>query len=107
MPLNIRSQVVTALDNINKNPELYTPPKPTTSLETRINDLKETNPSKYREYISTLTSSANSGNEKARELLGKIGEDATRQRRGYEGLNTAMYASAIIGAGALAAPSAS
>lgn len=41
MPLDIRSQVVTALDNINKNPELYTPPKPTTSLETRINDLKE------------------------------------------------------------------
>ncbi len=107
MPLDIRSQVVTALDNINKNPELYTPPKPTTSLETRINDLKETNPSKYREHISTLTSSANSGNEEARELLGKIGEDATRQRRGYEGLNTAMYASAIIGAGALAAPSAS
>ena len=105
MPLDIRSQVVTALDNINKNPELYTPPKPTTSLETRINDLKETNPSKYREHISTLTSSANS--EEARELLGKIGEDATRQRRGYEGLNTAMYASAIIGAGALAAPSAS
>lgn len=100
MPLDIRSQVVTALDNINKNPELYTPPKPTTSLETRINDLKETNPSKYREHISTLTSSANSGNEEARELLGKIGEDATRQRRGYEGLNTAMYASAIIGAGA-------
>lgn len=107
MSLDIRSQVVTALDNINKNPELYTPPKPTTSLETRINDLKETNPSKYREHISTLTSSANSGNEEARELLGKIGEDATRQRRGYEGLNTAMYASAIIGAGALAAPSAS
>lgn len=74
MPLDIRSQVVTALDNINKNPELYTPPKPTTSLETRINDLKETNPSKYREHISTLTSSANSGNEEARELLGKIGE---------------------------------
>lgn len=107
MPLDIRSQVVTALDNINKNPELYTPPKPTTSLETRINDLKETNPSKYREHISTLTSSANSGNEEARELLGKIGEDAAKQRRGYEGLNTAMYTSAIIGAGALAAPSAS
>lgn len=107
MPLDIRSQVVTALDNINKNPELYTPPKLTTSLETRINDLKETNPSKYREHISTLTSSANSGNEEARELLGKVGEDAARQRREYEGLNTAMYAPAIIGAGALAAPSAS
>ena len=102
MPLDIRSQVVTALDNVNKNPELYTPPKPTTPLETRINDLKETNPNKYREHISTLTSSANSGNEEARELLGKIGEDAARQRRGYEGLNTAMYAPAIIGAGALA-----
>ena len=25
MPLDIRSQVVTALDNVNKNPELYTP----------------------------------------------------------------------------------
>lgn len=87
MPLDIRSQVVTALDNVNKNPELYTPPKPTTPLETRINDLKETNPNKYREHISTLTSSANSGNEEARELLGKIGEDAARQRRGYEGLN--------------------
>ena len=107
MPLDIRSQVVTALDNINRNPELYTPPKLTTPLETRINDLKETNPNKYREYISTLTSSANSGNEEARELLGKIGEDAARQRRGYEGLNTAMYAPAIIGAGALAAPSVS
>lgn len=107
MPLDIRPQVVTALGNVNKNPELYTPPKPTTPLETRINDLKETNPNKYREHISTLTSSANSGNEKARELLGKIGEDAARQRRGYEGLNTAMYAPAIIGAGALAAPSAS
>lgn len=95
MPLDIRSQVVTALDNINRNPELYTPPKLTTPLETRINDLKETNPNKYREYISTLTSSANSGNEEARELLGK---DAARQRRGYEGLNTAMYAPAIIGA---------
>lgn len=105
MPLDIRSQVVTALDNINRNPELYTPPKLTTPLETRINDLKETNPNKYREYISTLTSSANSGNEEARELLGKIGEDAARQRRGYEGLNTAMYAPAIIGAGVLAAPS--
>lgn len=91
MPLDIRSQVVTALDNINRNPELYTPPKLTTPLETRINDLKETNPNKYREYISTLTSSANSGNEEARELLGKIGEDAP----------------AIIGAGALAAPSVS
>jgi hypothetical protein len=65
MPLDIRSQVVTALDNINRNPELYTPPKLTTPLETRINDLKETNPNKYREYISTLTSSANSGNEEA------------------------------------------
>lgn len=54
MPLDIRSQVVTALDNINKNPELYTPPKPTTSLETRINDLKETNPSKYRELSRIL-----------------------------------------------------
>lgn len=107
MPLNIRPQVVTALGNVNKNPELYTPPKPTTPLETRINDLKETNPNKYREHISTLTTSANSGNEKARELLGKIGEDAARQRRGYEGLNKAMYAPAIIGAGALAAPSAS
>jgi len=107
MPLDIRSQVVTALDNINRNPELYTPPKLTTPLETRINDLKETNPNKYREYISTLTSSANSGNEEARELLGKIGEDAARQRRGYEGLNTAMYALAIIGAEALAAPSVS
>ena len=102
MPLDIRSQVVTALDNINKNPELYTPPKPTTSLETRINDLKETNPSKYREHISTLTSSANRGNEEARELLGKVGEDAARQRRGYEGLNKAMYIPAVIGAGALA-----
>lgn len=107
MPLDIRPQVVTALGNVNKNPELYTPPKPTTPLETRINDLKETNPNKYREHISTLTTSANSGNEKARELLGKIGEDAARQRRGYEGLNKAMYAPAIIGAGALAAPSAS
>ena len=29
MPLDIRSQVVAALDNVNKNPELYTPPKPT------------------------------------------------------------------------------
>ena len=74
MPLDIRSQVVTALDNINRNPELYTPPKPTIPLETRINDLKEANPSKYRDYISTLTSSANSGNEEARELLGKVGE---------------------------------
>ena len=36
MPLDIRSQVVTALDNVNKNPELYTPPKPTTPLETMI-----------------------------------------------------------------------
>ena len=107
MPLDIRSQVVTALGNINKNPELYTPPKPTTPLETRINDLKEANPSKYRDYISTLTTSANNGNEKARELLGKVGEDAARQRRGYEGLNKAIYAPAIIGAGALAAPSAS
>lgn len=98
MSLDIRSQVVTALDNINRNPELYTPPKLTTPLETRINDLKETNPNKYREYLSTLTSSANSGNEKARELLGKIGADAARQRRGYEGLNTAMHTSAIIGA---------
>lgn len=85
MPLDIRSQVVTALDNINRNPELYTPPKPTIPLETRINDLKEANPSKYRDYISTLTSSANSGNEEARELLGKVGEDAARQRRGYDG----------------------
>lgn len=93
MPLDIRSQVVTALDNINRNPELYTPPKPTTPLETRINDLKETNPSKYRDYISTLTSSANRGNEEARELLGKVGEDAARQRRGYEGLNEFMVAS--------------
>ena len=107
MPLDIRSQVVTALDNINKNPELYTPPKPTIPLETRINDLKEANPSKYRDYISTLTTSANNGNEKARELLGKVGEDAARKRRGYKGLNTAMYAPAIIGAGALAAPGAS
>lgn len=105
MPLDIRSQVVTALDNINRNPELYTPPKPTIPLETRINDLKEANPSKYRDYISTLTSSANSGNEEARELLGKVGEDAARQRRGYEGLNKAIYIPAIIGAGALAAPS--
>jgi hypothetical protein len=105
MPLDIRPQVVTALGNINKNPELYTPPKPPTPLETRINDLKETNPNKYREHISTLTSSANSGNEEARELLGKVGEDAARQRRGYEGLNKAMYAPAIIGAGVLAAPS--
>lgn len=93
MPLDIRSQVVTALDNINRNPELYTPTKPTIPLETRINDLKEANPSKYRDYISTLTSSANRGNEEARELLGKVGEDVARQRRGYEGLNEFMAAS--------------
>lgn len=43
MPLDIRSQVVTALDNINKNPELYTPPKPTTSLETRNGRYPEIN----------------------------------------------------------------
>lgn len=54
MPLDIRSQVITALDNINRNPELYTPPKPTTPLETRINDLKETNSSKYKENIFPL-----------------------------------------------------
>ena len=77
MPLDIRSQVVTALDNINRNPELYTPPKPTIPLETRINDLKEANPSKYRDYISTLTSSANSGNEEARELFSKNGIQKT------------------------------
>lgn len=106
MPLDIRSQVVTALDNVNKNPELYTPPKPTTSLETRINDLKEANPSKYKEYISTLTSSANNGNQEAKELLGRIGEDAARQRRGYEGLNKAMYAPSIAAAAVLAAPAA-
>lgn len=104
MPLDIKSQVITVLDKINKNPKLYTPSKPTTPLETRINDLKETNPNKYRECLSTLTSSANSGNEKARELLGKIGEDVARRRRGFKELNAAMYAPAIIGAGALAAP---
>ena len=85
MPLDIRSQVVTALDNINKNPELYTPPKPTIPLETSINDLKETNPNKYREHISTLTTSANNGNKEARELLEKEEEDAARKRRGEEG----------------------
>lgn len=106
MPLDIRSQVITALDNINRNPELYTPPKPTTPLETRINDLKETNSSKYKEYLSTLTSSANSGNEKAKELLGKIGEDAAKQRRGYEGLNQFMYSATggLLGLVGLYAP---
>lgn len=104
MPLDIRPQVITALDNINKNPELYPPSKSVPPLETRINGLKETNPSKYKEYLSTLASSANNGNEKARELLGKIGEDAARQRRGYEGLNTAMFAIPAITAGIIAAP---
>ena len=104
MPLDIRSQIITALDNINKNPELYTPPKPTTPLETRINDLKETNPNKHREYLSTLASSANNGNERARELLGKIGEDAARKRRGYEGLNKVVFTIPAIAAGAIAAP---
>lgn len=96
MPLDIRSQVVTALDNINRNPELYTPPKPTIPLETRINDLKEANPSKYRDYISTLTSSANSGNEEARELLGKVGEDAARNLFSKNGIQK-TYREAKVG----------
>lgn len=100
MPLDIELQVSTALDNIFRELDQHTPSKPTTPLETRINDLKETAPNKYREYISTLTSSANSGNERARELLGKVGEDAARQRRGYEELNKAILESLpILGAG--------
>lgn len=104
MPLDIRSQVSTALENINRNPELHVPAKSTIPLETRINDLKETNPIKYKEYLSRLTTSANNGNKEARELLGKIGEDVARQRRGYEQLNTAMYVPAIIASAAIAAP---
>lgn len=93
MPLDIRSQVVTALDNINRNPALYTPTKPTIPLETRINDLKEANPSKYRDYISTLTSSANRGNEEARELLGKGFEKATylNMQQKYPNLQIRSY----------------
>lgn len=93
MPLDIRSQVTAALDNINKNPELHIPPKFTTPLETKINNLKKTDPKKYREYLSTLAKSANNGNKEAKDLLGKIGEDAARQRGGYEGLNEFMMAS--------------
>lgn len=104
MPFNIKSQVVTALDNINKNPELYTPPKSIIPLETRINNLKETNSTKYKEYLSKLTTSANNGNKKAKELLGKIGEDASRKRRGYEGLNTAMYIPSLSAAASIVTP---
>lgn len=106
MPINITPQVVTALNEINKNPERYTRPKPNIPLETRINDLKETNPRKYKECLTTLVASANSGNEKARVLLGKIGEDAARERRGGEQLNKAMYIPTMLAAGSLLAPGA-
>lgn len=101
MPIDIKPSIVTALDNINKNPELYTTNKQTVPLETSINDLQKTNPVAYKRYLSTLVNSANNGNEKARILLGKIGEDGARKRRGYEGLNTAMYIPANIAIGSL------
>lgn len=104
MPIDISKQVSTALENIKKNPEQYFPTKSSVPLETLINDLKESNPKKYKEYLSTLTKSANKGNEKARELLGKIGEDAARERRGYEGLNAAMYIPAFIASASIATP---
>lgn len=94
-PFNLNGQTRTSLYNINQNSQLYASQEPQIPLETQINNLKESDPSKYRKYLSRLTISANGGNEKAKELLGKIGEDAARQRGGYEGLNTGIYAAAL------------
>lgn len=72
-----------ALTNLRSKPISATPDLP---LATRINLLKDKDPKRYQENMQRLIQAENDGNEEARKLLGEIGEDASRNRRGYEGL---------------------
>lgn len=87
-----------ALTNLRSKPISITPDLP---LATRINLLKDKDPKRYQENIQRLIQAEKDGNEEARKLLGEIGEDAGRSRRGYEKLATAMTVAPIA---AVAAP---
>lgn len=76
-----------ALPKIMSRPIRTTPDLP---LATRINLLKDKDPKRYQENMQRLIQLEKDGNEEARKLLGEIGEDAGRSRRGYEKLATAM-----------------
>lgn len=76
-----------ALTNLRSKPIRTTPDLP---LATRINLLKDKDPKRYQENMQRLIQLEKDGNEEARKLLGEIGEDAGRSRRGYEKLATAM-----------------
>lgn len=79
-----------ALANLRSKPISTTPDLP---LATRINLLKDKDPKRYQENMQRLIQAEKDGNEEARKLLGEIGEDAARNRRGYEGLNEFMMTS--------------
>ena len=72
-----------ALTNLRSKPISTTTDLP---LATRINLLKDKDPKRYQENMQRLIQAEKDGNEEARKLLGEIGEDAGRSRRGYEGL---------------------
>lgn len=76
-----------ALTNLRSKPISTTPDLP---LATRINLLKDKDPKRYQENMQRLIQAEKDGNEEARKLLGEIGEDAGRSRRGYEKLASAM-----------------
>jgi hypothetical protein len=59
-------------------------------LATRINLLQKNDPKKYQEIMQRLIQSEKEGNLESKKLLGEIGEDAGRSRRGYEELATSM-----------------
>lgn len=82
-----------ALANLRSKPISTTPDLP---LATRINLLKDKDPKRYQENMQRLIQAEKDGNEEARKLLGEIGEDAGRSRRGYEKLATAMTVAPML-----------
>lgn len=82
-----------ALTNLMSKPISTTPDLP---LATRINLLKDKDPKRYQENMQRLIQAEKDGNEEARKLLGEIGEDAGRSRRGYEKLATAMTVAPML-----------
>lgn len=81
-----------ALNNLRSRPA----PTPDLPLATRINLLQKQDPERYRKIMKGLIQDEKGGNEGARKLLGEIGEDAGRSRRGYEGLQKAVMSAAMV-----------
>lgn len=59
-------------------------------LAARMNILQERDPARFRDYMQRLDKAAKEGDADSKQLLDEIFETGARDRRGYEGLATAM-----------------